>query len=274
MGRAQSELAAVISPNMVNDAHDWVRLPPESAVSMHCVESSLSRQCRDWPKGEAEEAVQAIISQCLSRSENAITVFTDGSVDRKNSRSGWGCYVRSAGSTQVLSGCVSVVTSSMSIEGRAITKFFQWYIDSECTEDVIVVTDSLNNIKKVCQGLVRPEWGEACGRISNIYWVYCPGHSGVVGNEVADRLAGDGIQVDSDFRIGRGDVLRLCVERLGVEMEGMAESDWWVESMVGRGVVLGSGRLFKGRGRERRIRNQLLVGVVGLPTLRCVWRVL
>ena len=44
-------------------------------------------------------------------------------------------------------------------------------------------------------------------RLHSLLWVYCPGHTGVGGNERADRLASTA-DITSDLQLGMAEVLR------------------------------------------------------------------
>ena len=44
-------------------------------------------------------------------------------------------------------------------------------------------------------------------RLQRLLWIYCPGHAGVSGNELADRLANTA-DITSGLQLGRAEVLR------------------------------------------------------------------
>ena len=51
-----------------------------------------------------------------------------------------------------------------------------------------------------------------------ITWLYCPGHAGVRGNEVADKLAGQA-ESGGNIRLDKAKVLHLLADRLRNEEE-------------------------------------------------------
>ena len=82
--------------------------------------ATLGRECREWPAGTTDEAVEAIIAE-HSRVDDAI-VFTDGSVKR-GVKSGWGFTIKIEGQTvHEASGAINLTTSSMVMEIKAITE--------------------------------------------------------------------------------------------------------------------------------------------------------
>ena len=59
----------------------------------------------------------------------------------------------------------------------------------------IIVTDSMSTLQKIEKGLLYADWVTLISRshLQSITWLFCPGHSGVLGNERADKLAGDAV---------------------------------------------------------------------------------
>ena len=87
----------------------------------------------------------------------------------------------------------------------------------------------------------------------------CPGHTGVKGNDRADRLAGK----TSGLLLGRSEVLRSLRHYLRAQSQGHRTIDRLEE----RGVERGSARRSSLKGRERAIVNQTNSGTVSKTTL-------
>ena len=73
----------------------------------------------------------------------------------------------------------------------------------------VILTDSVNLLQKVQSGMGCPDWHTAMHslRLQRLMWIYCPGHTGVSGNERADRLASTA-DITSGLQLGRAEVLR------------------------------------------------------------------
>ena len=121
--------------------------------------------------------------------------------------------------------------------------------------------------------LQKVEWGNPDKNVSmvNIHlrkllWVYCPGHSGVTGNDRAHRLAGKATLTSG--LLLRSDVLRSLRHYLRAQSEGHHTIDRLEE----RGVERGSAGRSSLNGRERAIVNQTNMGTVSKATLRKLLR--
>ena len=82
-------------------------------------------------------------------------------------------------------------------------------------------------------------------------WIYSPGHSGVKGNDRADRLAGKPI-IASGLRLGRSEVLRSMRHYL----RGKSQGHLTIDRLKQRRVERGCARRSSLKGRERAIVSQ------------------
>ena len=92
--------------------------------------------------------------------------------------------------------------------------------------------------------------------------MYCHGHAGVKGNDLADRLAGKAA-ITSGLLLGRSEVLRSLRHYLRPQIQGHHTIDRLEE----RGVERGSARRSSLKGREVAIVNQTNVGTVSKAAL-------
>ena len=154
--------------------------------------------CREWAPGDTYAKVETLIEE-NSRAGDVI-VFTDGSVVR-GKKSGWAYTARVDGKTvsEDLAAC-NFTMASMMTEINAVTLALTWLKDAYYSR-VVIVTDSLSTLEKVRQGNLHADWVSLINQssIQRIVWIYCPGHAGVKGNEVADRLAGN-VEIDENVQ--------------------------------------------------------------------------
>ena len=108
---------------------------------------------------------------------------------RKN---GWGFIAKANGQ------CVkkeflayNLTTSSMRMEVEAVTAAFR-RLEYSIARHVVFVTDSQSMLRKIEMDVLRVEWLASLdkSRVRSIVWIFCPGHSGVRGNEQAGRSSG------------------------------------------------------------------------------------
>ena len=73
----------------------------------------------------------------------------------------------------------------------------------------IILTDSMNLLQKMESQMGCPDWHTAVHslRLQRLVWIYCPGCTGVSGNERAGRLASTA-DITSGLQLGRAEVLR------------------------------------------------------------------
>ena len=226
--------------------------------------ATLGRECREWPAGTTDEAVEAIIAE-HSRVDDAI-VFTDGSVKR-GVKSGWGFTIRIEGQTvHEASGAINLTTSSMVMEIKAITEALI-YLQSHQKKRAVIVTDSMSTLQKVLNCFVYADWMPIIsqGTLERIVWVFTPGHAGVTGNERADSLA-DAAVVDNNLTLDAPTVIQIVTEQLIKNRPN--SSSHTLDRLKEKGICPGDGAKSDNRGSLRRINNQLLMDTVSLQTLR------
>ena len=73
----------------------------------------------------------------------------------------------------------------------------------------IILTDSMSLLRKVKRGMGSPDWHVSMIDIHlrKLLWMYCPGRTGVKGNDRADTLA-DKATHTSGLLLGSSEVLR------------------------------------------------------------------
>ena len=98
--------------------------------------------------------------------------------------------------------------------------------------------------------------------LRKLQWVYCPGHAGVKGNVLADRLAGKAA-FTSGLLLGRSEVLRSLRYYLRAQSQGHHT----IGHLKERGVERGSARRSYLKGRERAIVSQTNIVTVSKATL-------
>ena len=200
MNQAATTISECCEVEDIRKGCDWIPFE-DSEGKFTTVEMSLGRECREWPEGEADAAVEALIDK-LSDPDD-VTVFTDGSVQRDPpTKSGWGLFARKDGITaKENSGATSIVTSSMVMEVKAITETLRWMTEVHLTKAVIA-TDSMSTLQKIDKKMLYTDWIDLiyAGHIEKLNWIFCPGHSGVIGNERADTLAGQA-QIGGEFTL-------------------------------------------------------------------------
>ena len=100
--------------------------------------------------------------------------------------------------------------------------------------------------------------------LTGIIWIFCPGHSGVKGNERADKLAGEAV-VGGSFTLDAPTVLTAVRDHLDNTRE---ETSHTLDILKEKGVQRGDGKQSMLRGPTRRIQNQLLTNTISMKTLR------
>ena len=104
-----------------------------------------------------------------------------------------------------------------------------------------------------------PDWHTAMHslQLQRLVWIYCPGHSGVSGNEQADRLASTAY-ITSDLQLGRAEVLRGLMNFLNFGRPKQHSIDRLKE----RGTEKGSGRHSTLQGEEQSEFNQAIISII------------
>ena len=112
-------------------------------------------------------------------------------------------------------------------------------------------------------GTIPGEFGtQPCSlRLQRLQWIYCPGHTGVSGNERADRLASTA-DITSGLQLGGAEVLRGLRNFLNIDRPEHHSTD----HLKDRGVKKGSGRHSTFQGRERSVFNQISICTVSRAT--------
>ena len=104
-------------------------------------------------------------------------------------------------------------------------------------------------------------------RIDKITWIYCPGHSGVMGNEAADKLAGNAPIEENGVLFDPQAVIRMVETSLNDNKDDTSSSHTLL-SVIESGVKRGDGAKCKLRGPTRRRTNQLMLNTVSAQTLK------
>ena len=99
-------------------------------------------------------------------------------------------------------------------------------------------------------------------RLQRLLWIYCPGHTGISGNERADRLASTA-DTTSGLQLGRAEVLRGLRNFLNMDRP----EHYSIDRLKERGVEKGSGRHSTLQGREQSVFNQANIVTVSRATL-------
>ena len=265
MNQAASTINDCCPVEEIRKGEDWVGFE-DTEGNYTTVESSLGRECREWPDGEANAAVETLIEKCGN--PEAINVFTDGSVQREvPTKSGWGLYARINGVTAMeRSGATSIVTSSMVMEVKAITETLRWMTEEHLTK-AIIATDSMSTLQKVERKMLYADWVALIreGGIELLKWIFCPGHAGVIGNERADFLAGQAT-IGGTLTLDPPTILANVNEFL--LMHEPLTNSYTLDALKENGIKRGYSRASTLRGKIRRCTNQMMMGTVSIHTLR------
>ena len=189
--------------------------------------SHTTRLCCEWSSEKASAEVQMLVE--ANSKPHDIVICRDDSITRD--QSGWGFTVKRGGRTvHEDSGAHRVTTSSLTMEVEAVT----------------------NANTEVESGMSCPNWHTAMHslRIQRLLWIYCPGHTGVSGNERADRPSSTA-DITSGLHLDRAEVLSGLRNFLNM---GWPEHHS-IDRLKERGVEKGSGRHSTLQG-ERSVFNQ------------------
>ena len=185
---------------------------------------------------------------------------------KRRVRSGWG-YTASLHGEIVKedSGYVKFTTSSMCMEVKAITEMLEWVSHQNITR-IVCLTDSMSTLDKIKTGMLYADWVESINRsnLQCVRWIFCPGHSGVRGNERADALADQALN-ESALTLDPATVLSLVCDHLEAQRE---DTSLTTMTLKDNGFKRGASRTSDLRGASRRRTNQLLTGTISLDTLR------
>ena len=144
-----------LSVEAIRQGETWIRLSDEVKDSFTKVIDILGRECREWPEGATNAEIQSLIEENCR--EDEIIIFTDGSVQR-GVKSGWAFTASRHGATQQEgSGAISITTSSMLMEIKAITEALKWLCS--CTyQNATFLTDSKSTLEKIKTGQLYADW--------------------------------------------------------------------------------------------------------------------
>ena len=263
MNQAAETIGRCVNVDNIRRGEAWQEIEDEAEQYTHVI-TTLGRECREWAPGAANAEIEAIISE-ISGPEDAI-VFTDGSVKR-GEKSGWAFTARVNGSTTGEgSGAVDMTASSMAMEVKAATEALRFLSETQYRKAVIV-TDSMSMLQKIKKGLFYTDWWSLISRsqLQIITWLFCPGHSGVQGNERADKLAGDAVTGDL---MTLDPPIVLAAVRDNLQSRRPESTSYTLQLLHQKKIKAGAGRHCDLRGAARRQQNQLLVETVSLSTLR------
>ena len=191
--QAAVTIGQCLSVDSVRRGEAWLEIPDE-AEQFTAVIANLGKECREWAPGAANAEIEATISEVSGPDD--VIVFTDGSVKR-GEKSGWAFTARVNGITvSEGSGAVEMTASSMAMEVKAVTEALQ-FLATSAYKKAVIVTDSMSTLQKIQKGMLYSDWIDLIKRseLQTIAWLFCPGHSGVQGNERADKLAGTAVMV-------------------------------------------------------------------------------
>lgn len=269
MAEAEESLRKVCDIEEICSGREWFELSPDCR-SLANVHITMGRERRECAAVINDNDIRQLIEE-HSKPEDPV-IYTDGSV-RRGERSGWGFVVYSRNKrVHSMSGAIERTTSSMKMEIEAVTRALGWLQDARPrTTHLIIVTDSQSILRRVEKGLLRSEWMNPIQHTSlrAITWIFCPGHSGVKGNEEADRLAGSAV-VDGQVKFDKGEVLKTLEEKLRDEEDRETAEHHAISRMWEMGIERGEGRKERLSGKERRRHNQTATGTISMDTLRAL----
>ncbi|XP_076448042.1 cadherin-23-like isoform X2 [Babylonia areolata] len=219
-GQSTKDLCAYRLQDL-KETKEWEKNPKNlNHLFNTVISTTLGRHCREWPEGKTDAKVKLLIEE--NSKEDDIIIYTDGSVTKD--KSGWGFTAKQNGKTiWEENAAYKVTTSSLTMEVEAATHALQWLssIHTPGNQHAMILTDSMNLIQKIENGMGNPEWHKAMRNfhIKKLTWSYCPGHAGVKGNERADRLAGNATPT-SGLHLGKSEILRKIKEYQKEQVQG------------------------------------------------------
>ena len=263
IAQAQETVSQCCSIDAIRRGRDWIPALDEGQFTS--VVATLGRECREWPANAADAEVKAIIEE-VSRPGDVI-VYTDGSVQR-GLKSGWAFSATASGRTMGEgSGAFKQTTSSMSMEIHAISQALLW-LQNQPFAHAVMATDSMSTLEKVRCGQLYADWVEPLrnSHLKKLTWLFCPGHSGVRGNERADRLAGSAQPGEDRLILDPPAVIKSV--KLHLQQQESTPNSYTLDMLQEKGVQRGAGCQKDLSGLARRVHNQMLFNTISLPTLR------
>ena len=228
----------------------------------------FGRECREWSAGRAEAACRDMFREIGG--DQALLVATDGSFDPANNRAGWG-FAAYLNGKKIMEQCGAhnVYTSSTRMEVEAVHRALQW-LARDHPEDgpVIVATDSMALLSKIQSGWMPDGWihpseAPVMGRIT---WVYVPGHSGVIVNEEADRLAATAGEY-TQLNLYQSDVKLLGRYKAQESVHNLLQDSSEGCRLLEADVKFGIASTSRYHGPDRCRHNQRMTGNVSTSTL-------
>jgi ribonuclease HI len=133
------------------------------------------------------------------------------------------------------SGANDTTTSSMRMEIEAVTAAIVCLVERP-TSHAGIVTDSQSMLRKTEKSMLRKEWFHLLdnAHIGSLTWIFCLGHAGARGNEIADRRAGSAT-VQGVLQMGKPEITNAVLDRLCKEDESEWEENVHVRRMIEMG---------------------------------------
>ena len=263
MNQAAETIGHCTSIDDIRRGEAWQEIKDEAEQFTHVI-AFLGRECREWAPGAANAEIEATISE-ISEPDDVI-IFTDGSVKR-GEQSGWAFTARINGiAAGEGSGVVETTASSMAMEVKAATEALR-FLSENRHRKAVIVSDSMSMLQKVKKGLLYADWFDLISQsqLQSVTWLFCPGHSGVHGNERADKLAGDAVTGD---KLTFDSPLVLSTVRDYLQSTRPETSSHTMKILLEKNIKAGDGCQNMLRGVARRQHNQLLVETISMATLR------
>ena len=124
-------------------------------------------------------------------------IYTDGACSVNTRKGGWGAYIEGEGIN--LSGNLEDTTNNR-MEMTAVIEALKYY---KTKQNVTIYSDSIYVIKGITEwisGWKKKDWKKVknkdlwiemdkLNQFHNVSWKHVPAHSGIEGNEIADKLA-------------------------------------------------------------------------------------
>ena len=268
MTQAQGTVSQCCPIKDIRRGRNWVSAFDRGQFTT--VVATLNRECREWPANAADAEIRATIEEVSQPGD--VIIYTDGSVQR-GLRSGWAFSASANGQImQEESGAYERTTSSMGMEVQAITQALQW-LQSQAVTHAVIATDSMSTLEKVKGGQLYADWVGPLGssHLKKLTWLFCPGHSGVRGNERADHLAGSAALGEERLTLDPPTVLQAV--RAYLHQQEQAPSSHTLDVLTEKGVQRGAGCMKDLFGPARRRYNQLLFNTISVHTLQwTIWR--
>lgn len=109
--------------------------------------------------------------------------------------------------------CVEVLGETSAYMAYLVLKHQRKSSEQSCRPLTLLLHTSQSS--EISTNMLRREWLEAVNRtkIRSIAWIFCPGHAGVIGNDAADKLAGNAVVSDS-VPMDRAEIMVKLAEKL------------------------------------------------------------